>query len=229
MAQRPTGAVKGLFREYGLAISLAVLFALSVRFFVIEAYRIPSVAMRPTLEPGDTIFVAKWTFGLRLPGQDLPFTQGRSPYRGEVVVYSPPSDQNRDYVKRVIGLPGDTIKVAQGKVYLNGTNLNVGAQQKNTLCGKEKVDDHAYEVCWEPPLSDNYGPEKVPPGMIFVMGDLRSKTPDTKKQTSWGMIPMAAVKAKALWVWLSIEPKANSGSQSWFSRMRLERMFRRIQ
>src|SRR5687767_14523778 len=112
MARDAAGSTTSqLIRDYGGAILVAVAVALASRFFGIEAYRIPSPAMRPTLEPGDTIFVSKSAFGLRFPGAAAPFTGGRPPARGEIVVYSPPIDPGRDYIKRVIGLPGDSVEL----------------------------------------------------------------------------------------------------------------------
>jgi signal peptidase I len=220
---------KKLLRDYGWAVLAAVLIALVIRFFVIEAYRIPSPAMRPTLEPGDTIFVAKWPFGLRFPGAESAFTGGRPPARGEVVVFTAPGEPGRDYIKRIVGLPGDTVEVAKGKVILNGKELAVAAS-KNEVCGRERFDDgFEYGVCWEPPILEDSRPERVPEGQVFVVGDARTQTPDGRGRRAWGLVPAQALKGKALWVWLSIEPPGAAANQSgWFSRIRFERMLRRV-
>jgi signal peptidase I len=202
---------RGLFREYALAVLGAIIAALLIRYYVIEAYRIPSAAMKPTLEAGDTIFVAKWPFGI----------EKRNPAYGEVVVFSPPKDLKRDYIKRVVGLPGDTVQLKRGQLWLNGKNVTVKA---TGACGEERIAGVTYPICWEPPVIDDFGPATVPQGSVFLVGDSRTKTPDARKSISWGMIPIAAVKAKAMWVWLSMDP---SKSQ-WFSRIRFERMFRSI-
>src|SRR4051812_44284119 len=120
-----TTNTRRLARDYGATILAAVGVALLIRFFVIEAYRIPSPAMKPTLEPGDTIFVAKWPFGLRMPGFSQPLTSGKLPARGDVVVFSPPLEPRRDYIKRVLGLPGDLVSVKKGQAFLNGATLRV--------------------------------------------------------------------------------------------------------
>ena len=138
-----TGTRKTL-RDYGTAIVAAVFFALLIRFFVIEAYRIPTQAMRPTLEPGDTIFVTKWPVGFN-----------RKVQRGDVLVFESPSEPGRDYIKRALGLAGDLVEVRRGRVTLNGQVLTMPAKQSNSVCGHEQIplnglpDDskHTYPVC----------------------------------------------------------------------------------
>ena len=228
MAPEPT---RKLIRDYSVAIIAAVAVALFIRFFIIEAYRIPSIAMKPTLEPGDVIFVAKWPFGLRAPGAAERFTSGRLPHYGEVVVFSLPNDPGRDYIKRVIALPGDTVEVHDGRFTLNGQIRTLPAD-RNAICGKETTPldgKHTYGVCWEPPVMENFGPEKVPADHVFVLGDLRSQATDIRKAKSWGMIPLNSVKAVAMWIWLSIEPPGQGAQGSWFSRIRFERMMRGIE
>lgn len=231
MAQDETqtgDSAKGLLRDYGGAILVAVLIAFLIRSFLIEAYRIPSQAMRPTLEAGDTVFVAKWPFGLRFLGSKSKLTSPRPPAYGEVVVFSPPSDPTRDYIKRVVGMPGDTVALRSGKLLLNGKAIALPSA-KHEICGTEELPDaKRFPTCWEPPLMENFGPEKVPADSVFVLGDLRTEAPEAKKNRNWGIVPMSALKAKALWIWLSIEPPSGSGSGNWFSRIRFERMFEPI-
>src|SRR6476646_4023800 len=117
--------MESAIKQYGGAVIAAVIVALFIRFFVIEAYRIPSTSMRPTLEPGDTIFVSKWPFGLRFPWSTDAFTKGRAPTRGEVVVFSSPYEPERDYIKRVVAIPGDTVEMKRGHVILNGKDLTL--------------------------------------------------------------------------------------------------------
>ncbi len=214
-------------RDYGIAILLAVIVALLIRFFLIEAYRIPSSSMRPTLEAGDTIFVAKWPFGLRWPWSDIAFIQGRSPRRGEVVIFSPPWDSKRDFVKRVLAIAGDTVEIRQGRLHLNGEDMS-SSSDAHALCGEEKLEGKTFGVCWEPPVLEDFGPRKVPEGAVFVLGDLRSQSLETEQRGGWGFIPVSSLKARALWIWLSVEPSAR-GRSAWFSRIRFERMLRGIQ
>ena len=207
---------------------IAVTVALMIRFFVIEAYRIPSTAMRPTLEPGDTIFVSKSVFGLRYPWTQTKFSSGRPPRFGEVVVYAFPEDPRRDFIKRVIGLPGDTVQIKKGKVILNGSEITHATSDK-AICGEEHLLSAHYAVCWEPPLLDSGVAVQVPEGQVFVAGDARTQTLDPRKSKNWELIPMSAIKGKALWVWLSIDPPLVGAHNGWFSRIRFERMFAKIQ
>jgi signal peptidase I len=229
-----------VFRDYGGTIIFAVMIALLIRFFVIEAYRIPSSAMRPTLEPGDTIFVEKWPFGLRLPWLDHTLTQGEIPKRGEVVVFSSEGEQRRDYIKRVVGLPGDNVEIKRGSFILNGHPTEVlGSQKAN--CGEEKTPgDRIYSVCWESSKAEDFAPIKVPAGSIFVAGDLRSGAPsNTSKEKlqenaeqnfgSWGIVPLSSLRGRALWIWLSVDPQNHGSSTGLFPSFRFDRMFRSVQ
>jgi signal peptidase I len=220
-----------LARDYGATILVAVVVALLIRFFLFEAYRIPSQAMRPTLEPGDTIFVQKWPFGMRLPWRDEPIRKGRTPFHGEVVVFASQEKPKIHYIKRVIGLPGDTVEMKKGQISLNGEPLTVGSPRQSS-CGQERLGSSAgsirYSVCWEPPLIDDFGPEKVPEGHVFVVGDYRSQSISDRKQKTWGMVPISSLKGKATWIWLSIRPN-ETGASSLFPQFRFDRMFRRIQ
>lgn len=215
-----------VIRDYAIAIGSAVTVALTIRIFFLEAYRIPTPAMRPTLEAGDTIFVWKLPFGIRWPGSARPWTTGRMPHYGEVVIFSPPSDPGRDYIKRVVACPGDTVALAKGKLSLNGKAVSVG--QPDATCGSENLPQASYPVCWEPPLPDDFGPERVPEGHVFVLGDLRTASPDSQNGRNWGMMPLQAIEGKAAWIWLSVQPSGFGESGGWFSRIRFERMFRSI-
>jgi signal peptidase I len=209
-------ATKAIVRDYGLTVMVAVLVALLIRSFLIEAYRIPSPAMRPALEPGDTIFVQKWSY---------------RPERGDVVVYTSQEEGARDYIRRVIGLPGDRVQVLDGRVTVNMLPLEVNMDPKGN-CGEERgPGGPAYPVCWEPPYEEDSGVVQVPDGSLFLLGDYRTAnrwTPSRnyragKPLRNWAVAPIDAVKGRARWIWLSVEPDAG-----WFPRFRFDRMFRRI-
>ncbi|MBC7691874.1 MAG: signal peptidase I [Methylotenera sp.] len=231
MAQKESSSK--LIRDYGLAALLAVLIALFIRFFVIEAYRIPSQAMRPTLEAGDTVFVAKSTYGLRTPWSTKPFSAGRMPHYGEVVIFSFPDEPRKDFIKRVVGLPGDTVELKKGKLLLNGKPVTIETSSKS-LCGEEKIPTPSgsplvrYPVCWEPPHLELTKPMLIGENQIFVVGDARSEFPEYKPAKNWALVPLSSLKGRALWVWLSIDPQGDRAPSSWFSRVRFERMFRPI-
>lgn len=205
-----------------MTIVIAVVVALLIRFFLIEAYRIPTSAMRPTLEPGDTIFVLKW-----------PYSAGfidRVPERGEVILFTPRTDSTRNYIKRILGLPGELVEIKKGKVSIDGKTYPI-EMAGQASCGLERISGLSeHGVCLEPPLIESFGPEKVPPSSVFVVGDLRSQRPEENPRSkSWGMFPLNSIRGRALWVWLSIEPQTIGMSPSWFPRFRFERMFRRIE
>ena len=222
-------AEEHVLKDYGLTILVAVLLALLIRFFGVEAYRIPTSTMKPTLESGDTIFVGKWQFGLRFPLLGNRINTGHLPTRGEVVLYAPPEEPKRDVIKRVIGLSGETVEVKQGRVLINGKVLPVDLLAHST-CGSETLPEgNRHGTCWEPPLLENFGPEKVPQNAVFAMSDMRSgSSVDALKSHAYALIPASALKGKALWIWLSIQPQG-LGHNSWFPQFRFERMFRRIE
>lgn len=178
-----------ILHTYGRAILVSVGVALFIRFFLIEAYRIPSSsAMKPTLLPGDLIFVEK---------RPLLYSTFK---HGDVVIFSPPIDPRRDYLKRIVALSGDTVEIQKGRLILNGKNLTISDEQKSS-CKKENLPgNYVHELCIEQPFMDHFGPQKIPEGSVFVLGDLRNN------QQTGGIIPTQSIKAKALWVWLSSEP-----------------------
>jgi signal peptidase I len=218
-----------ILRDYGITVVVAIAVALSIRSYLIEAYRVPSqseAAMKPTLEPGETVFVAKAPYGVKLFGHET-----FPPSRGEVILYSPPEDPTRDYIKRVIGLPGDTIRVHGGQLEINEKVLPIEFGLKST-CGTEILPTGPtglkHGVCIEPPVAQDFGPEKVPADKVFVLGDLRNgpQMDSEERNVSWGLIPFSALKGKVLWVWLSLE--SPQGVSSGAPKLRFERMFRRV-
>lgn len=210
----------------------ALLTVLLIRSVVAEPFRIPSGSMVPTLQIGDHILVTKYSYGLRIPLTRIPITELSVPDRGDVVVFVfPGSDEGSaseymdlpfppiatlDYVKRVVGLPGDTLQVRDNTVFINGK-----AQTKEYLEAYDFVDDH----CRTNPTREftedlegvkhqvlntsayglrmgDFGPETVPEGHIFAMGDNRDHSADSR---SWGYVPLRNIKGKARFVWLSYD------------------------
>jgi len=117
-------ARKSTLREYAESIGVAIAVALLLRAFVVEAFQIPSGSMIPTLEVGDHIFVSKFSYGLSIPFTDTKILQYSQPARGDVIVFKFPQDTSTDYIKRVVGLPGDTVEVRQGQLYVNGNEIH---------------------------------------------------------------------------------------------------------
>ncbi len=204
-------ARKSVAREYAEAMGIALVLALIIRTFLIQAYKIPSGSMEPTLLVGDHILVNKIVYGLRLPdsifGIEIPglalgqYLFHLEPvHRGDVVVFVFPPDRTKDFIKRVIGVPGDTIQIKNGEVYLNGqkaadphAHFEVGPQERSLISPR-----------------DNFGPVTVPPGKLFMMGDNRDRSYDSR---FWGFVDMNDVEGRAMiiyWSWdgdgLSILP-----------------------
>ncbi len=186
---------KSIVREYAESIIIAVLLALLIRAFVIQAFKIPSGSMKPTLLVGDHILVNKFIYGikLRVPFTALNYTliPISSPKRNDVVVFIFPKETNKDFIKRVIGLPGDTVQIKNKQVYINN-------QPMEDLHGTHS-DQRIIPEMEQP--RDNTGPLVVPPGMIFVMGDNRDESYDSR---FWGFVDQKLILGQAFiiyWSW----------------------------
>jgi signal peptidase I len=182
---------KSKLQEYIEAIILAILIAFFIRTFVIQAYKIPSGSMKPTLLIGDHILVSKFNYGIKLPWIRSTLIPVGAPKRGDIVVFIYPEDRSKDFIKRLIGLPGDTIEIRDKKILLNGLPWSDthGVYVDNTV------------IPGSVQPRDNFGPVKVPEGALFVMGDNRDESYDSR---FWGFVPMKEVLGKALiiyWSW----------------------------
>lgn len=221
---------KGTFREYSEALLLAVLVALFIRSFGIEAFKIPSSSMVPTLVIGDHIFVNKFIYGLRIPLTKIRFFEYRKPERGEVIVFIYPQDEHKDFIKRVVGLPGDKVDVKGSDVFINGEIIkkqkltvesDVADKRRLLVTGDpafktlpfvpgwqrtdyfvEKVGDANNIVQYEMGAFRQDSSYTVPDGHLFVMGDNRDNSSDSR---DWGFVPYENVKGKAMFVWLSLD------------------------
>ncbi len=227
---------KSQVREYAEALATALLVAFFVRSFVIEAFKIPSGSMIPTLMIGDHIFVNKFIYGLRIPFTKKRLVTFRDPERGEPIVFMYPLDESKDFIKRVVGLPGDRIRIQGDDVILNGKPLErqgievkpdqpseavhlhlipeavaaqTGTREISAFRGWEDYHyfvehvggvDHLVQFDERPSYAD--AEFEVPPGHLFVMGDNRDNSSDSRE---WGFVPMENVKGKAMFVWLSID------------------------
>ena len=224
----PKQTTRGILREYGLAVSVAVGIAVLIRVFLFEAYRIPTPVMHPTLEPGDLIFVAKWPYGIRFPVADVKITDGDPPARGDVVIYRSGSEGGKNYIKRVVGIAGMSALEADLIARVNGKALPFQPGDSD-VCGTETQTGAegtvSYQICIEPPVTEDFGPEKIPEGHVFLLGDFRNREASTK---SFEIVPVDKVLSRAAVIWLSVNPAPKGNELSAIPRIRFERIFRVI-
>lgn len=197
----------------------AILIVLGVRAAVVEPFRIPSGSMIPTLEIGDHLLVTKFSYALKapLPLMDVNLVQRRLPERGDIIVFKYPPNPEVDYIKRVVGLPGDVIEVKDNVLYINGEEQKqtlVSDQSfRNSACHstkvthyKEQLGDLQHDIYRNLPLAQsglaNFGPFTVPENQVFGMGDNRDNSSDSR---AWEGIPAENIKGKAHFIWLSYD------------------------
>lgn len=188
---------KGKLRENVEALVIAVILALFIRAFVVQAFKIPSGSMENTLLIGDYILVNKFIFGVKVPFTDMTVVPVKDPQRGDIIVFKYPGDPSKDYIKRVVGVGGDSIDIRDKRVYVNG-ELQENAFAKFTD-SRVFSDPHKYPK--NILQRDNYGPKNVPEGELFVMGDNRDSSNDSR---FWGFVPKSSVKGRAFviyWSW----------------------------
>ena len=201
--EKPGAPKKSVAREYTEAILIALLLALLIRTFIIQAFKIPSGSMENTLLIGDHILVSKFSYGTHIPNE-IPFLDiklfddivlfSKVPQRGDIIVFKFPKDERRDFIKRVIGLPGDFLEVRRQKIYIND-KLYEDTHARHT----EPASDSSLVP------RDDFGPVLVPEGYVFVMGDNRENSQDSRY---WGFLNVQKIRGKALmiyWSWNSIE------------------------
>ncbi|MBI5190444.1 MAG: signal peptidase I [Nitrospirae bacterium] len=182
---------KSVLREYVEAIVVAAILALFIRTFLVQAYKIPSGSMEDTLLIGDHLLVNKFVYGTRVPFTDKKFFPVRSPKRGDILVFRFPEDESKDFIKRIIGTPGDVVEVINKMVYVNGKPID----EPYTVYKDSEV------LPRELNNRDNYGPVKVPPGQYFAMGDNRDRSHDSR---FWGFLTEGQVVGEAMviyWSW----------------------------
>ncbi len=187
---------KSTLREYFESIVIAVILALFIRTFVVQAFKIPTGSMENNLLVGDHLLVNKFVFGPATGPFELALMPERAITRGDVVVFKFPHEPERDFIKRVIGLPGDTLELREKKVYINGKALD---EPYVHYLLPPRTHDQEFA---SPDVRDQYGPVTVPDNQYFVMGDNRDNSEDSRY---WGYLPRDYVKGKALMVYWSYE------------------------
>ncbi|MDQ6962897.1 MAG: signal peptidase I [Mariprofundaceae bacterium] len=200
---------KPVWREWLESLLVILILAFTIRSFVIAPFKIPSSSMVPTLEIGDYIFVVRYPYGLRIPLTDIQFFP-TSAERGDVAVFDFPEDRSKDYIKRIVGVPGDEIRYKENRLFVNGEempleklgrriyfqandNADTSGLYEETLLGvKHHVLRKSYSI--------KDGEWIVPEGYYFVLGDNRNNSRDSR---FWGYVPQSYLVGKAVVVWWS--------------------------
>jgi signal peptidase I len=211
------------------AFFTSLLFLL-VRGFLLEAFTIPTSSMEGTLLVGDFLFVNKALYGAEIPGTQARLPGFRSPERGDVVVFRPPHDPGKVYVKRLVGFPGDTLEMKEKRLFVNGA-----PQDEDYVRYMDASGDAVHpNMKWQSdylaasprrrysPSRDTWGPLVVPPERYFVLGDNRDNSEDSRY---WGFIRREDIKGHPWIVYLSLDPEAGS-AEGWLRKVRWDRVGR---
>ena len=204
---RQAPGAKDVLVEYSRSFFPVLLFVLVIRSFIFEPFRIPSGSMMPTLVEGDFIFVKKYAYGLRLPVTETKFIETGDPKRGDVIVFRLPSDPSINYIKRVVGLPGDTVVYERHRLKINGEmiDLNYGEREfARVPVFVEDLDGRIHDILiHNPEFSTRDGIYRVPEGHYFVMGDNRDRSKDSRFISA---IPEEFLVGEAVRVWMHFIP-----------------------
>ena len=198
-----------VIKEYGQAIALAVVLALFVRSFILQAFQIPSGSMIPTFLEGDRVLVTKFAYGIRSPFSNNVWLATGLPERWDVVVFIYPVEPDKDFVKRVVGLPGETVSMINGQLFINGAPMD---------------DPHARYDPNAPVFGRSFPAVKVEEGHYFMMGDNRDHSSDSR---FWGTVDQSRLRGKAwrlYWSWDSNDPDLGITE-----RLRASRIGRKIE
>jgi signal peptidase I len=196
---------KSIVREYGEAIVIAVVLALVIRTLIVQAFTIPSGSMMDTLLVGDYILVNKFLFGAEVPFVDWHMPGLRDPRRGDIIVFKYPQDEKRDFIKRIVGTPGDQIQIRGTQVFVNGRALD----EPYVKPGPPPL-GHAGTYC---PYAYGCEATPVPADSYFVMGDNRDNSQDSRY---WGFVRRDRIKGKAFLIYWSWD-----GDRHWLRWWRL--------
>jgi signal peptidase I len=189
-AQAPV-TKKHIVREYAESIIVAVILALIIRTFIVQAFKIPSGSMEDTLLIGDHLLVCKFIYGTKIPFTDSKVLKIRDPKRGDVIVFEYPEDPSKDFIKRVVGLPGDVVEGRDKKVFVNG----------KPFVNPHEIHKESDIIPKAQNPRDTFGPVTVPPDAYFVMGDNRDRSYDSR---FWGFVKSSKIKGLAFikyWSW----------------------------
>ncbi len=245
--QQPPMSAREEWMEFFRTALFAVALALVIRTFLFEPFNIPSGSMKPTLEVGDYLFVYKPAYGFSrysfplgiIPMEGRMATGGRLPERGDVIVFRLPTDPSVDYIKRVVGLPGETVQVIEGKLYINGNQVlrdPVGLRRVEeggaTTAMMEYIETlpggimhRIYEEADDRPL-DNTSVFTVPEGHYFMMGDNRDNSQDSRVESLVGFVPLENMIGRASFIFFSTNGTASLAEVwKWPWTIRYSRLF----
>jgi signal peptidase I len=224
----PAGTGRWLW-EWIKSISVAILLFLVIRTFAVEAFKIPTGSMESTLLVGDFLLVNKAVYGAQVPFTAIRLPALDSPERGDVVVFQYPLDKSKNYVKRVVGLPGDRVAMRNGDVYVNGERMSE-AYVRHTQPGGDYYDpsfewqrDHlapSVDPADYRPTRDDWGPVVVPTGKYFVMGDNRDNSQDSRY---WGFVGRSLIKGRPLFIYYSFD-RGKLRPLPWLTEVRWSRV-----
>ncbi len=221
-------------RDWLRFATLTLVLFLLVRGLLLEAFTIPTSSMERTLLVGDFLLVNKALYGADIPGLDARLPALREPARGDVVVFNPPHDPGRDWVKRVVGIPGDTLEMRDKTLLVNGIPQDEAYAQyidrRGDAVHPSMGWQSGYLAAAHPrrrytPSRDNWGPLVVPPGRYFVLGDNRDNSEDSRY---WGFVGREDIVGHPWLVYLSVSPDADAAA-GWLGRVRWERTGERIE
>ena len=217
---RPANTPDPMLVEYSKSFFPVSVLVFLIRSFVAEPFKIPSGSMMPTLLAGDFILVNKFTYGLRVPILNNTFIETQHPKRGDVFVFHYPPDPSIDYIKRVVGLPGDKILYQDKQLYINGQKLDMtylndytyesaGLNQVHAKRFKEQLGDVQHDVLLEEDSMSREGAFEVPAGHYFAMGDNRDNSRDSRY---WGFVPEQNLVGKAFFIWWNFDQFGRIGT-----------------
>ncbi|MBF0103557.1 MAG: signal peptidase I [Desulfobacterales bacterium] len=196
---------KSALRENIEAICIAIVLALFIRTFIVQAFKIPSGSMKETLQIGDHILVNKFIYGVKIPFLDTILIPVSEPKRKDIIVFRYPNEPEKDFIKRLIGEPGDQIEIKNKKLFINNTPV---PDEPYALFSDERIFPKRFSP------RDNFGPITVPKDSYFVMGDNRDNSHDGR---FWGFVKRKELKGKAFMIYWSWESDRFSGGKEWLT------------